>query len=84
MEPRTLQYRFAALLKKCGIARRSFHTLRHTFASRYVAAGADVKSLSEILGHARVNITLQLYVHPTMEQKRAGIEAVSLLEQLAA
>ncbi len=84
LEPRTLQYRFAALLKKCGIARRSFHTLRHTFASRYVAAGADVKSLSEILGHARVNITLQLYVHPTMEQKRAGIEAVSLLEQLAA
>lgn len=84
LEPRTLQYRFAALLKACDIAKRSFHTLRHTFATRYIAAGADVKSLSEILGHARVTITMQLYVHPTMEQKRAGIEAISLLEDLVA
>lgn len=84
LEPRTLQYRFAAILKKCGIAKRNFHTLRHTFATKYIAAGADVKSLSEILGHAKVNITMQLYVHPTMEQKRAGIEAISLLEGLVA
>lgn len=70
LEPRTMQYRFVSLLKKCGIGQRNFHVLRHTFASRCVAAGADVKSLSEILGHTNVRITMQLYVHPTLAQKR--------------
>ena len=84
LEPRTLQYNFAVLLKKCGIRQRNFHTLRHTFATRFVAAGADIKSLSEILGHAKVNITMQLYVHPTMAQKRQNMEAVNILRGLCA
>jgi len=79
LEPRTMQYRFASLLKKCGITRRNFHVLRHTFASRYVAAGADVKSLSEILGHSNVRITMQLYVHPTLAQKRNYLENICTL-----
>lgn len=79
LEPRTLQYRFAALLKSCAVRQRNFHILRHTFASRYVAAGADVKSLSEILGHANVRITMQLYVHPTIEQKRNYMANISTL-----
>ncbi len=79
LEPRTLQYRFVSLLKKCGIQQRNFHVLRHTFASRYVAAGADIKSLSEILGHSNVRITMQLYVHPTLEQKRSYMENISIL-----
>ncbi len=82
LEPRTLQYRFAALLKKCNISRRNFHTLRHTFASRFVALGGDVKSLSEILGHANVRTTMQLYVHPSLEQKRADMELINTMRDL--
>ena len=82
LEPRTLQYRFAALLKKCNISRRNFHSLRHTFASRFVALGGDVKSLSEILGHANVRTTMQLYVHPSLEQKRADMELVNTMRDL--
>ncbi len=69
-ETRTVQYRFAAILKKCGIAHFKFHMLRHYFASLCIRRGCDVKSLSEILGHANIQITLNLYVHSTMQQKR--------------
>lgn len=82
LEPRTLQYRFSALLQKCSIRRRNFHILRHTFASRFVALGGDIKSLSEILGHSNVRTTMQLYVHPSMEQKRADMELVSTMRNL--
>ena len=82
LEPRTLQYRFAALLQKCNIRKRNFHTLRHTFASRFVALGGDVKSLSEILGHSNVRTTMQLYVHPSLEQKRADMELVNTMRDL--
>ena len=51
----------------------NYHALRHTFATRCIEAGFDVKSLSEILGHANVNITLNRYVHSSMEQKRANM-----------
>ncbi len=69
-ETRTLQYRFASILKKCGIEHFKFHMLRHYFASLCVRQGVDVKSLSEILGHANIQITLNLYVHSTINQKR--------------
>lgn len=69
-ETRTVQYRFAAILKKCGIAHFKFHMLRHYFASLCIRRGCDVKSLSEILGHSNIQITLNLYVHSTMQQKR--------------
>lgn len=69
-ETRTLQYRFAAILSKCGIEHFKFHMLRHYFASLCVRQGVDVKSLSEILGHANIQITLNLYVHSTINQKR--------------
>lgn len=82
LEPRTLQYRFAALLKKCNIHKRNFHTLRHTFASRFVALGGDVKSLSEILGHSNIRTTMQLYVHPSLEQKRADMELINTMRNL--
>ena len=70
IEPRTMQNRFKAVLAACGIADANFHALRHTFATRCVEAGFDAKCLSEILGHASVNITLNRYVHPTMALKR--------------
>lgn len=73
MEPRTMQNRFKAVAKKCGIENVHFHMLRHTFATRCVELGFDVKSLSEILGHASVNITLNRYVHPSMELKQQNM-----------
>ena len=76
IEPRTMQNRFKAVLKACDIAKANFHALRHTFATTWVEAGQDIKCLSMILGHANVNITLNRYVHPSMNLKRAGIEQV--------
>ena len=73
IEPRTMENRFKRILKKCGIQNINFHALRHTFATRCVEVGFDVKSLSEILGHANVNITLNRYVHPSMELKRESM-----------
>ncbi|MCC2240424.1 tyrosine-type recombinase/integrase [Fusicatenibacter sp. CLA-AA-H213] len=56
--------------EKSEIESANFHALRHTFATRCVELGFDVKSLSEILGHATINITMNRYVHPTLEMKK--------------
>lgn len=69
-EPRTLQYRFAGILNKCKIENFNFHMLRHAFATRCIAEGFDVKSLSEILGHSSIQITLSLYVHSNLQRKK--------------
>lgn len=79
IEPRTMQYHFSRVLEKTRIEHVNFHVLRHTFATRCVEVGFDVKSLSEILGHANVNITLNRYVHPTMELKRENMQRLSRL-----
>ena len=73
LEPRTLQYRYKKLLNAAGVEDKNFHILRHTFATNCVEGGMDVKSLSEILGHADVQMTLRRYVHPSMETKRQGM-----------
>lgn len=70
MEPRTLQYRMEKYTVGCGLKGVHFHTLRHTFATRCVEVGFEIKSLSEILGHANTTITLDRYVHSSMELKR--------------
>ena len=74
LNPRTLQYRFQAVLSRLGISSISFHALRHTFATRWIECGMDVKSLSEVLGHAGVQITLDIYVHSSDKLKREAIE----------
>ena len=74
-----MENRFKRVLKECGIEKANFHSLRHTFATRCVEVGFDIKSLSEILGHANVNITLNRYVHPTMKLKRENMNKLSEL-----
>ena len=76
LEPRALQYRFAAFLKANHIRYRNFHVLRHTFATRCIARGMDPKMLSILLGHANVRTTLQLYVHPTLDQMRSFLDTL--------
>lgn len=70
MEPRVCLEKYKKILKHAGIKDHTFHSLRHTFATRCVELGFDVKSLSEIMGHSNISITMQRYVHPTLEQKR--------------
>jgi integrase len=74
LEPRSYRSYYGRFLKRAGIAHSSFHKLRHTFATQLIENGADVKTVSELLGHASVNTTLNLYVHPQLEQKRKCIE----------
>lgn len=77
MEPRCLENRFKAAASACEIYNVNYHTLRHTFATRCVELGFDIKSLSEILGHTSVNITMNRYVHPSMEFKKKNMNRLS-------
>lgn len=74
LDPRTYQYRFKGFLKSADIQDSHFHVLRHTFATNCIASGVDVKSLSEILGHASVNTTLNKYVHSSIDMKHRQLE----------
>lgn len=74
MEPRTLQYRIEKYARACGLEGVHAHTFRHTFATRAVEVGFEIKSLSEILGHATTRITLERYVHSSMELKRRNMD----------
>lgn len=73
-DTRTYQDRFKKILNNAGIEPTNFHACRHTFATRAIEAGADIKSLSEILGHSSVRFTLDRYVHSSNEQKKICIE----------
>ena len=74
MEPRAYQYQYKKIMRELGLEQCNYHVLRHTFATRCIEAGFDVKSLSEILGHASVSITLNRYAHPTMRMKLQNME----------
>ena len=83
VEPRVMQYRFKHILKELKLSDVSFHSLRHLFATNCIAIGVDVKSLSEILGHSGVEITLNRYVHSSMERKAEYMKSVSALFSVA-
>lgn len=78
VEPRVMQYRFRRYVTELGFPPTNFHSLRHTFATRCVEAGFEVRSLSEILGHSNVSITLNRYVHSSFELKVDNMEKLSL------
>lgn len=78
IEPRNCLERYKRILTQAGIPHHTFHALRHTFATRCVEQGVDVKSLSEIMGHSSITITMQRYVHPTMELKRSQMNKLKL------
>ena len=70
VEPRTMQYRFNKYAERLNLSYSNPHVLRHTFATHCIELGFDVKTLSEILGHSSVEITLNRYVHSSEERKR--------------
>lgn len=79
LEPRAMQYRFRTILKNAKLPSVHFHALRHIFATNCIKLGFDVKALSEILGHSSVEITLNLYVHSSFEQKIEYMKRVQMV-----
>lgn len=79
LEPRTYQDFFKKMLKKSNIQNTNFHTLRHTFATRALESGFDVKVLADILGHADASTTLNKYAHALPDHKKTSMEKLSCL-----
>ena len=77
IEPRTLQYRLKRYTEDCGLEGVHVHTLRHTFATRCVEVGFEIKSLSEILGHSTTTITMERYVHSSLKLKRENMQKLT-------
>ena len=77
VEPRLMQIKFKKMTEECDLNGVTFHTLRHTFATRCVECNFDIKSLSEILGHADVKTTLNKYVHSSMELKQTNMNKLN-------
>ena len=73
-EPRTYRNYYERLIKRLGIQKLKFHGLRHSFATRCIESKCDYKTVSVILGHSNISTTLNLYVHPNMEQKKKCID----------
>lgn len=74
LEPRSFRRYYNLFLQKNEILSLNFHCLRHTFATRLIENGADYKAVSELLGHATIHTTLNMYVHPRIEEKRKCVE----------
>ncbi|OUO83591.1 site-specific integrase [Bacteroides sp. An269] len=72
-EPRTYRNYYNGLMVKLDIPKLKYHGLRHSFATRCIEAGCDYKTVSVLLGHSNISTTLNLYVHPNMEQKKRCI-----------
>lgn len=77
IEPNKYRLYYNKILKDLELPHLTFHALRHTFATRCIECGCDYKSLSELLGHSNVSITMNIYVHPQMELKRKCVEMLS-------
>ena len=77
-EPRLMQIKFGQMIAECNIEKTNFHALRHTFATRCIEAGVDVKTLSELLGHSDVKTTLNRYVHSSFELKQKSMEQLEM------
>ncbi len=76
-EPRTYRETFTRMLKRLNIPPIVFHGLRHTFATRCIESQCDYKTVSVILGHSNITTTLNLYVHPNIEQKKRCIDRMN-------
>ena len=73
-EPRTYRSYYKNLMQSLNMPEIKFHGLRHSFATRCIESNCDYKTVSVLLGHSNISTTLNLYVHPNMEQKRKAIE----------
>lgn len=74
---RSYQTTYGRILKKAGVEYKNFHVLRHTFATRALESGMDIKTLSELMGHKSPVITMNRYVHSMMETKRKAMNTLA-------
>ena len=79
MSIRSYQYLFENLTRLSGVRKLNFHALRHTFATRALECGMDVKTLSELMGHSQTSMTLNLYAHSMMDTKITMMNKLSNL-----
>ena len=73
LEPRTYRNYYKKLMKTLNVPNIKFHGLRHSFATRCIESNCDYKTVSVLLGHSNINTTLNLYVHPNLNQKKKCI-----------
>lgn len=73
-EPRTYRSYYKNMMRTLGMPELKFHGLRHSFATRCIESNCDYKTVSVLLGHSNISTTLNLYVHPNLEQKKKAIE----------
>lgn len=73
-DPRALEKYFTSVLKRVGIKKLNFHSLRHTFATRLREQNVDIKVISELLGHSDWRITQSIYVHASLDYKRVSVD----------
>lgn len=78
-EPRTITYRFKKLLEQLQIPQLPFHALRHTFATRCLELGVNIATISSMLGHTSIKMTLDVYTNSFMKDERKAIEKISIL-----
>lgn len=76
MEPRTMRTKYYQLCDKIGIRRLTFHCLRHTYASRLILSKADIRTVSELLGHSDVTTTLNIYAHSDEDKKASAARKI--------
>lgn len=76
-EPRTYRNYYKQLMESLHLPAMKFHGLRHSFATRCIESMCDYKTVSVILGHSNIATTLNLYVHPNMEQKKKCIDRMN-------
>lgn len=74
LEPRTYRNYYNRLMQSLQMPKLKFHSLRHSFATRCIESRCDYKTVSALLGHSNISTTLNLYVHPDMEQKQRCVE----------
>jgi integrase len=73
-EPRTYRSYYKGFMKELNMPDLKFHGLRHSFATRCIESKCDYKTVSVLLGHSNISTTLNLYVHPNLEQKKKCID----------
>ena len=78
-EPRTYRNYYKQFMQSRGLPLIKFHGLRHSFATRCIESKCDYKTVSVLLGHSNISTTLNLYVHPNLEQKKRCMEQMSRL-----
>ncbi|MGX7150771.1 tyrosine-type recombinase/integrase [Enterococcus ureasiticus] len=78
IEPRTISYRFERIRTKVGILNVGFHALRHTFATRCVELGISINTISALLGHASIKMTLDTYTYSFLEDQRQAMDKLSV------